>query len=136
MKKKIKKGICPLHKYQLGIILVFTAGFLLLFPYYLLMLELEIDISKWQWYFLFPWMIFYISYMASLRSKISKRANITAKKFPIVHWVFLGIAIIAFNIGMPLRLDRLYGIDSAFIIFSLFLADSFWDFKSFYRLHR
>lgn len=82
----------------------------------------------WQWYFIIPWMIGYTFYCLKLRSKIRVYERISPQKRHIGYWILLGISIIMIHLE-PTNLERIYAIDFAFIIFSLFLADSYWDFQ-------
>ncbi|MFA4831378.1 MAG: hypothetical protein WC862_04425 [Patescibacteria group bacterium] len=118
----------PRHIYQLEIIFLFAAGIFLMFPYYLLVEEYRLDMTVWQWYYIIPWMIFYTLYGLKQRAKIPADERISPLKRPIGHWMLLGITIIMIHL-QPINLERIYGIDAAFAILSLFLADSYWDFK-------
>ncbi len=116
------------QRYQLEVIFLFVAGFFLLFPYYMAIEMLRLDTSMWQWVFFIPWMGFYIWY--SLRTRNSVPANERQKplKRAIGHWVLLGLAILLLHL-QPRSLKDLYSFDLGFFIFSLFLADSYWDFR-------
>lgn len=82
----------------------------------------------WQWYFIIPWMTGYTFYCLKLRSKIKAYERISPQKRHIGYWILLGISIIMIHLE-PTDLERIYAIDFAFIIFSIFLADSYWDFQ-------
>jgi len=129
MKLSHKHYLHPHHIYQLEVIFLFVVGVFLLFPYWMLVEEYHLDMTVWQWYFLIPWMIFFTLYSLYQRSKISPEERVSPLKRPIAHWVLLGISLIAFHM-QPIDYERMYGIDIAFIIFSLFLADSYWDFRN------
>jgi len=116
------------HHYQLTVILLFTFGFLLIIPYYLLIQMLNLNKYAYQWYFFVPWMFFYIIYCLVQRSKIKVYERRPARKRPIGHWVILGLVIIYIHL-QPSSLEDLYSLDLGFLIFTLFLADSYWDFR-------
>ena len=118
----------PHHQYQLGIICLFILGVLLLFPYYLFMLQAGKDMAIWQWYFVGPWLAFYVTGCLWLRNLTKPYERISPLKLPIIHWVALGISLIIVH-NQPIDLERIYSIDIVFSIFSIFLADSYWDFK-------
>lgn len=83
--------------------------------------------TVFQWYFTIPWTLIYISWGLKLRGRIPKGERISPLKRPIMHWILLGIAIIAYQLE-PINLERYYSFDLTFIVFTLFLADSYWDF--------
>lgn len=118
----------PLHHYQMELILLFVAGFFLFFPFYLLMKEFNLNLQKWQWAFFIPWMVFYVLYSLETRSKIPPVEQKNPLKRPIVHWLLLGLSVVALQI-QPTDLRELQSVNLSFIILSLFLADSYWDFK-------
>lgn len=118
-----------LHRYQLSIIFLFVAGFFLLFPYYTWVKYSGYDLATWQWYFVLPWTALTSLYCLQKRNDIPKRDAVRPIKRPIGHWVLLGIALLMLHI-QPIDYERIYSVDVAFIVFSLFLADSYWDFTN------
>lgn len=48
-------------------------------------------------------------------------------KRPIIHWIILGISIV-YLAAQPNDLEKMRSLNYAFIIFSLFVADGYWDF--------
>jgi hypothetical protein len=132
MKLSHKHHLHPHHIYQLEIIFLFAVGVFLLFPFYLIVEEYRLDMTMWQWYFMIPWMSFFTIYSLRERNKIPAEERINPLKRPIVHWVLLGIGIVFIHI-QPIDYERIYSIDIAFSIFSIFLADSYWDFRNLKR---
>ncbi len=129
----MKLGVHHRHKtkryqYQLKVIFLFIAGLFLLFPYYLLLQVYNKDLSVYQWYFIIPWLIIYTLYCLQARNKIPIGYATPASKRPIGHWILLGITMIAMHINHVL-ITNYIGLDIAFLVFSLFLADSYWDFQ-------
>lgn len=62
--------------------------------------------------------------------KIKDNERINPLKRPIIHWLLLGITIIALLI-QPIDLSgRLIVLDYSFIVFSIFVADGYWNFKN------
>ena len=118
----------PHHIYQLEVIFLFVFGFFLIIPYYLIIQQLKLDLSNWQWYFVIPWMIFYCFYSLKQRAKIPSSERVSPLKRPIGHWVLLGIILLAYHL-QPIDYEKMYSLDIAFLIFSIFLADSYWDFE-------
>src|SRR3989338_2144724 len=118
----------PHHIYQMGIIFLFVFVFFLMFPFYLLVDEYHLDMTRWQWYYVAPWMTFYTIYCLKLRAKTLPYERISPLKRHIAYWVLLGLGIVLIHL-QPIDLERIYSIDFAFGIFSIFLADSYWDFR-------
>ncbi len=117
------------HRYQLEIIFLFVFGIFLFVPYHATLLWFEKDTTMWQWYFFFPWMIFYTLFSLRVRSKIPRAEKQDPLKRPIGHWILLGLALAMFHLGETPNVTDLVAIDLSFGIFSIFLADSYWDFK-------
>jgi len=118
----------PHHKYQLEVIFLFVAGFFLFFPYYYVIEDvLSLDMDVLQWYFFFPWALFYVLFSLHTRATVPKKERIAPIKRPIGHWILLGIAIVALQVH-DYAITPLYSLDIIYIIGSLFLADSYWDF--------
>lgn len=134
---KHKHHLSPLHIYQLEIVLLFVFGFFLYTPYEMLIFEYHLDIQTYQWYFFIPWMIIYTLYCLQARAKIQPEEKVNPLKRPIVHWILLGISIIVMQL-QPVedRMTQIIAINYAFIVFSLFLADSYWDFKKYRRFFK
>jgi energy-coupling factor transporter transmembrane protein EcfT len=119
----------PLHHYQIGAIFLFVFGFFLFFPFYLFVEKSNLNILDWQWYFFWPWMLFYIIYCLAMRAKIPKEELRNPLKRPIGHWVLLGLTTLAIYL-QPTNLHNLQAINLAFIILTIFVADGYWDFKT------
>ena len=119
----------PHHKYQLEVLFLFVAGFFLFFPYYFLVEDVYfLNMDKLQWFFFWPWMLFYVVYSLKTRATIPKKEYISAHKRHMGYWILLGIALIWLQIR-DVSLTPLYSLDIMYAIFSLFLADSYWDFR-------
>ena len=118
----------PHHRYQLGVVFLFMAGVMLMFPFHLLVEEYALDMTVWQWYYVIPWMVFYTIYGLLLRRQITASERIQPQRRHILYWVLLGIALIAFHLR-PLDLERPYAIDLVFALFTIFAADAYWDFR-------
>lgn len=125
-----KKGLTPLHKYQVSVVFLFALGYALFIPYSYFIEKHLLDQQVYAWYALFPWMALYITYCLRLRSKIPEKDQTKPQKRHIFYWVALGIAIVALNTSQQIPEQRIYSaFNASFIVFSLFLADSYWDFN-------
>ena len=116
------------HRYQLEVIFLFVTGFFLFFPYYLLIDEYRLNMLDWQWFFFWPWIVFYVVYSLAIRKRIKKSERVSPLKRPIGHWVILGVILILLHIE-PTKLENLQSLDLMFGVFTLFLADSYWAFR-------
>ena len=122
--------LCPHHHYQMSVILTYILSFLLFVPFYFILDDKGVDKNIWQWLFFIPWLIVYTFYNLKQRTKIKNNERTKPLKRPILHWVILGLAII-FLLSQPINLSgRLITLDYSFIIFTLFVADGYWDFKN------
>lgn len=125
---RTNKRFLPHHRYQLEIVLFFASGLFLFVPFVLLIQTYGLSMQQWQWAFFWPWMLLYIGYSLTFRNKIPKEEQILPLKRPIGHWVLLGLVVIFLHIDQA-TLTTLRSLDLAFLIFTLFLADSYWDFN-------
>ncbi len=121
-------NLSPHHHYQYSVIFLFVFGFFLFFPFYLIIKNFDLDGQIWQWYFFFPWMAFYIIYCLKQRAKILPVEELNPLKRHLIHWILLGLTLVMMAM-QPNDLKNYRAIDYAFIIFSLFLADGYWDYK-------
>ena len=131
------QSLLPHHHYQMTVILLFVFFVFLFVPYYFAMEEFKLDMQEWQWYFFLPLMLFYSVYCLRERSKIQPEERVDPLKRPIAHWVLLGVTILAYQLQpQENQLEKLAALNFAFIIFSIFLADSYWDFRNFKKWYR
>ena len=128
MELKKHHELQPHHQYQLEIIFLYVVGIFLFIPYYLILEEFQLNKLEYQWYFFWPFMIFYSVYSLYTRNKITDEEKVNPRKRHMLHWVLIGLIII-FIQTQPTNLARMQSLDLSFLIFSLFLADSYWNFK-------
>ncbi len=121
--------LLPHHRYQLEVIFLFVAGVFLFYPYWLVVQEYGRDMQIFQWYFFIPWLIFYTLYSLKVRNTIPVREQVTPLKRPIGHWVLLGILLIGFH-AQEFYPAPLVAIDLAYVVLTIFLADSYWNFRT------
>lgn len=116
------------HRYQLEVIFLFAAGLFLFLIYYIIFENVGWSISRGQWYFFIPFIILYTTHLLDLRSEIKKAEKISPKRRHILYWVIFGILVITIH-KETAGVSNLRLLDLTFLLFSLFLADSYWDFK-------
>lgn len=117
-----------LRKYQLDIIFLFIAILVFIGLVFYGLSYFGEDPHNFEWYTAGPLIILYFAYVWEIRSKIniSERRKLTGKT--LTYWIVLGIIIFT-NFDSPLPARQYITIDILFIIFTLLLADSYWDFK-------
>lgn len=115
--------------YQYTTLFLFVFGFFLFFPFYIFVTEFAVDTNLWQWFFFFPWMSFYIFWCLKERNKVDLNEKIDPLHRPIIHWLLFALCILVLTL-QPNDLREMQSLDLAFIIFSFFIADGFWDFKT------
>lgn len=123
--------LTPHQDYQMTVFFLFVFFFVLFLAFYIFIDWQELDIMDYQWLYFLPAMIIYSSVCLTERSKIKEIEKINPLKRPIVHWVLLGLSVVALQIN-PNHIffwEKLAGLNLAFVIFSIFTADSYWDFK-------
>lgn len=122
--------LCPHHRYQLTVVFLFILGLFVFIPYIIVIERNHLEIVTWGWVFAIPWMILYSKICLSVRRKIGAGERVSPLKRPIGHWVVLGIIIVYMNVLKLSDFQKIYpAIDAAFVVFSLFMADAYWDFR-------
>lgn len=118
-----------LYKYQLDIIFLFFALIIILWTYFLGLKYLGVDPHDFEWIVAGPLLFIYFFYLIYIRNKIdqSNQRKLTAKT--LFYWTSLGVSMFL-TYSTPVAAKDYWSIRIFFIIFTLFLADSYWDFKS------
>jgi len=118
-----------LYKYQLDIIFLFFALILILWTYFFGLKYLGADPHDFEWIVAGPLLLIYFLYLIYTRNKIdaSNRRKLTAKT--LFYWTALGVSMFL-TYSTPVAARDYWSIRLFFIIFTLFLADSYWDFKT------
>ncbi|MBH41694.1 MAG: hypothetical protein CL685_03195 [Candidatus Magasanikbacteria bacterium] len=125
--KNASNTLLPHHIYQLKLIFLFVLGFFLFVFLWHIAAENNANMYLYQWWYFWIWESFYVIYLLKVRNTIPKKERINPKKRPIIYWVILGITLVALS-QSSFSVERFLALDYSFIIFSLFLADSYWDF--------
>lgn len=117
-----------LRQYQLDIIFLFFALILILWSFFYGLKYLGADPHDYEWYAAGPLLIFYLIYILRIRDKIelSDRRNMTTKS--LIYWILLGISLFT-SYTTPVPARDYWSLNVLYLLFSLFLADSYWDFK-------
>ena len=117
-----------LRKYQLDIIFLFFALLLILNLLFYGLKFLGADPRLYEWYVGGPLIIFYAVYLWGIRQKINigDRRALTPKT--TIYWFVLSV-ILFLSADGPLPAREYWTIQTMFIIFTILLADSYWDFK-------
>lgn len=114
----------------MGVLFVYLVSFFVFVISHVLFETFGYNAERLSWYMIVFWSIGYTGYCLKLRDHIAADERLSPLKRPIAHWVALGIIIIYLNVIETSEAQRLYpAINFSFIIFTLFLSDSYWDFK-------
>lgn len=118
-----------LRKYQLDIIFLFFALILIMWSYFYGLKYLGVDPHRYEWLVAGPLLFFYIAYIFKIRSQVAivDRRNLTTKS--LVYWITLGVSSFS-TYTTPIPAKDYWSLNALFLVFTLFLADSYWDFKS------
>lgn len=118
-----------LRKYQLDIVFLFFAEILILSCFLLLIKYFDADPHRYEWFLASPLIILYTVALLQMRDKInlSERRRLTGKT--LVYWIILGINLFL-TYSTPVAAANYLSLDLFFVIFTIFLADSYWDFKT------
>lgn len=126
-----KHGVSPLHRYQLGVLFVYLASFLVFAFAFSLFEYIGWNAGRMLWYVVAFWAVGYTGYCLRLRDAVENSKRISPLKRPIGHWIILGLALVYLHVVQESEAQRLYpSVNASFMIFSLFLADSYWDFTA------
>lgn len=117
-----------LRQYQLDIIFLFLAILFLLWAFFYALKYMGADPHDYEWYVSLPLIAFYLAYMLKIRDKISisDRRAITTKS--MIYWIALGISLFT-SYTTPIAAKDYWSLNVLYLIFTLLLADSYWDFK-------
>jgi len=117
-----------LRKYQLDIIFLFFALLIITWVGFYTIKNLGADPHVYEWYLTIPFITFYTVYLLSIRDKIKiddRRAHTTKS---MIYWILLGIMLVM-SYSTPIEARDYMSINVLFVAFTLFLADSYWDFR-------
>ncbi|EKD43676.1 MAG: hypothetical protein ACD_72C00176G0003 [uncultured bacterium] len=118
-----------LRQYQLDIIFLFFAIVLILWAFFYGLKYLGADPHDYEWFVALPLMFFYLVYISHIRDKISlsDRRALTTKS--LVYWILFGVSLFE-TYTTPIPAKDYWSLNALYLIFSILLADSYWDFKS------
>jgi len=117
-----------LRKYQLDIIFLFFAFIIIVWSAFYAVQYFGYDPHSYEWYIVMPFLIFYSVRLLIIRRKIrlADRRRLTGKT--MFYWIIMGITLFA-SYDTPISAKEYWSINVLFVIFTLLLADSYWDFK-------
>jgi len=117
-----------LRKYQLDIIFLFFALIAIVGIFFFLIKHFGEDPHNYEWLIAGPLLLFYSLFLYKIRSKINIHERRTLTNKTLMYWIALGITMFL-SYSSPISARDYLTVDIFFIIFTLFLADSYWDFK-------
>ncbi len=117
-----------LRRYQLDIIFLFFALLVLTGITFYTLKQFGADPHDYEWIAIGPLIIFYIAHLISIRNKISIKDRRRITGASLTYWLLLGITIII-GYQSPISASDYWSINLFFLVFTLLLADSYWDFR-------
>ena len=118
-----------LRQYQLDLIFLFFALLVIIWALFFGLEYLGADPHDYEWMIVGPLLLVYCVWMFGVRNSISLRERRALTTKSLVYWIALGIAIIA-SYSTPVPASDYWSINALFLVFTLFLADSYWDFTA------
>ncbi len=118
-----------LRKYQLDLIFLFFAFIAITWTMFYGLEYLGADPHDYEWLVVGPLLVIYFVWMFKVRNSISlhERRALTTKS--MIYWIALGITLFA-SYETPVPASDYWSINALFLMFTLLLADSYWDFKA------
>jgi len=117
-----------LRKYQLDIIFLFFAEITIVGIFYVLLKNFGADPHDYEWFITGPLILFFVVFLWQIRNKINIHERRALTNKTLIYWIALGVTMFL-SYSSPISARDYITVDIFFIIFTLFLADSYWDFK-------
>jgi len=117
-----------LRKYQLDIIFLFFGISSITWLAFYIIQTFGKDPHDFEWYISAPLLIVYCLALWRIREKINRHDRRALTGRTLLYWITFGLVIFLSYAG-PLPARDYWSIETFFIIFTVFLADSYWDFK-------
>jgi hypothetical protein len=117
-----------LRHYQLDIIFLFFALVTILWLSLFTLARNGISPERFEWAIGAPMIIFYIVYLFRIRRNIPRKDGRRITPKTLLYWIALGVVLFG-SYATPLPATHFWPLDRLFIVFTLFLADSYWDFR-------
>ena len=117
-----------LRKYQLDIVFLFFGISSVMWTIFYIINSFGADPHDYEWIVAAPLLAIYFLCLWHIREEINKhdRRALTGKT--LLYWIALGL-VFFFSYASPLPAKDYWSIEILFIIFTIFLADSYWDFR-------
>lgn len=117
-----------LRRYQLDIIFLYFALALLLWSSFYVLQYLGADPHQYEWHIGLPAVALYFAFLWRRRERIEASEHRALTGTTLLYWIALGI-LLFFTYAAPLPAADYWSLEALFILFTLFLADSYWDFR-------
>ena len=125
----IKIIMLVLRKYQLDIIFLFVAFLIFIWLIFFLLKFIGADPHQYELFVAGPFLILYFAYLWKVRGEINLKDRRAMTGKSLVYWIILGITLFS-AYSTPIAASDYLSIEILFLIFTLLLADSYWDFKN------
>lgn len=117
-----------LRKYQLDIIFLFFSISALVWTIFFFIQFGGADPHDYEWVISAPLLFFYFIILWRIREKISQHDHRALTGRTTLYWVALGL-IFFLSYASPVPASSYLSFEIIFIVFTIFLADSYWDFQ-------
>jgi hypothetical protein len=118
-----------LRHYQLDIIFYFLLALILTWVGFYLAEQFGRDPHDFEWAITLPLLTLYTLWLLRIRSHINPSENRRLNGKTFSYWILLGIIIFT-SYATPLSASDFWSVNLLYLIFTLFLADSYWDFRA------
>ncbi len=117
-----------LRHYQIDIIFYFLLVLLLTWGGFYIIGKSGLDPHDYEWYIAGPLLVAYALWLWRVRGLInlSERRRLTGRTF--FYWILLGVVMFA-SYATPLPASEYWSLNLLYLLFTILLADSYWDFR-------
>ncbi|OGH70336.1 MAG: hypothetical protein A2754_01190 [Candidatus Magasanikbacteria bacterium RIFCSPHIGHO2_01_FULL_47_8] len=117
-----------LRKYQLDIIFLFFGISSITWTIFYFIKSFGKDPHNYEWYVGAPLLAIYCAVLWRIREKINRHDRRELTGATLFYWITFGL-VLFLSYAAPLPAREYWSIETFFIIFTIFLADSYWNFK-------
>ncbi len=117
-----------LRKYQLDIVFLFFGLSGILWSSLALVQFLGDDPHDFEWFIAGPLIVLFFLLLIKIRHSIKQQDHRALTSKTLFYWIAFSILVFA-SYATPLPATDYWSLEIMFILFTVFLADSYWDFR-------
>ena len=118
-----------LRKYQLDIVFLFFGMSGILWSALAILAYWGADPHDYEWFISLPLLLIYLLLLSKIRRHIKQQEHRALTGKTLLYWIIFGSLLMA-SYATPLPATDYWSLELIFILFTLFLADSYWDFRT------